>query len=247
MFHRSPCVGQLETKCVFNRENMNTLQICKSTVEVISQWHMHLLFVVDTCTSFASQVDKNKFNSVYFVIPQLNWLKQCGLSTKTRGLLSGKPQASIWAYDVTVADQPMDFGQSPMVRVQHTRNSHWFSSKQGDLHGLLNGRPSEVAVQLFGRGFVAVFWLIISQAERFGKRKPTACLLPRNPQSAGQRNHHTGEHHSLTHWGRDKMAAFSQTAFSNAFSSMKIFEFWLQFHRSLFPRVQLTIFQHWFR
>ena len=51
----------------------------------------------------------------------------------------------------------------------------------------------------------------------------------------------------LTYWGRDKMAAFSQTTFSNAFTSMKMFEFRLQFHWSLFLRVQLTIFQHWFR
>ena len=51
----------------------------------------------------------------------------------------------------------------------------------------------------------------------------------------------------LTHWGRDKMAAISQTTFSNAFSSIKMFEFRLQFHWSLFLRVQLTIFQHWFR
>ena len=43
------------------------------------------------------------------------------------------------------------------------------------------------------------------------------------------------------------MAAFSQTTFSNAFSSKKMFEFRLQFHWSLFLRVQLTIFQHWFR
>ena len=33
----------------------------------------------------------------------------------------------------------------------------------------------------------------------------------------------------------------------NAFSSMKIYEFWLNFHWSLFLRVQLTIFQHWCR
>ena len=51
----------------------------------------------------------------------------------------------------------------------------------------------------------------------------------------------------LTHWGRDKMAAVSQTTFSNAFSWMKIFEFRLKFHWSLFLRVQSTIFQHWFR
>ena len=42
----------------------------------------------------------------------------------------------------------------------------------------------------------------------------------------------------LTHWGRDEMNNISQTTFSNVFSSMKMFEFWLKFHWSLFPRVQ---------
>ena len=51
----------------------------------------------------------------------------------------------------------------------------------------------------------------------------------------------------LTHWGRDEMNNISWTTFSNVFSSMKVFEFRLKFHWSLFPRVQLTIFQHWFR
>ena len=49
------------------------------------------------------------------------------------------------------------------------------------------------------------------------------------------------------HWGRDKMDVISQTTFSRAFSWMRIYEFRSQFHWSLFPRVQLTIFQHWFR
>ena len=52
---------------------------------------------------------------------------------------------------------------------------------------------------------------------------------------------------SLTHWGRVKMDAVSQTTLSNAFSWMKMLEFRLRFHWSLFLRVQLTIFQHWFR
>ena len=51
----------------------------------------------------------------------------------------------------------------------------------------------------------------------------------------------------LTHWGRDKMATIFQTTISNAFSWMKMYEFWLIFHWSLFLRVQLTFFQHWFR
>ena len=52
---------------------------------------------------------------------------------------------------------------------------------------------------------------------------------------------------TLTHWGRDRMAAISQTTFSIAFSWMKMYEFQLSFHWSLFLRVQLTIFKHWFR
>ena len=50
----------------------------------------------------------------------------------------------------------------------------------------------------------------------------------------------------LTHWGRDKMAAVSQTTLSNAFSWTKT-EFRFKFHWSLFLRVQLAIIQHWFR
>ena len=37
--------------------------------------------------------------------------------------------------------------------------------------------------------------------------------------------------------GRDKMGNISATTFSNTFSWMKMFEFWLKFHWSLFPRV----------
>ena len=48
----------------------------------------------------------------------------------------------------------------------------------------------------------------------------------------------------LTHWGRDKMDAIYQTTFSNAISWMKMYQFRLRFHWSLFPRVKLTIFQH---
>ena len=63
---------------------------------------------------------------------------------------------------------------------------------------------------------------------------------------------HTADQRLITypvvkHWGRDKMDAISQTTFLSAFSWMKMFEFRSKFHWSLFLRVQLTIFQHWFR
>ena len=47
---------------------------------------------------------------------------------------------------------------------------------------------------------------------------------------------------AIHHWVRDKMDALSQTTFSNAFSWMKMFKFWLKFHLSLSIWVQLTIF-----
>ena len=52
---------------------------------------------------------------------------------------------------------------------------------------------------------------------------------------------------TLTHWGRDTMAAIFQTTFSNGFFWMQMYEFRLTFHWNLFLWVQLTIFQHWFR
>ena len=51
----------------------------------------------------------------------------------------------------------------------------------------------------------------------------------------------------LTHWGRHKMDAISQTTFSNSFSWMEMYEFCFRFHWNLFLRFELTIFQHWFR
>ena len=44
-----------------------------------------------------------------------------------------------------------------------------------------------------------------------------------------------------------RMDAISQTTFPSTFSWMKMVEFRLKVHWSLFLRVELTIFQHWFR
>ena len=50
----------------------------------------------------------------------------------------------------------------------------------------------------------------------------------------------------LSHRGRDKMYDIFHTTFPNAFFWMQIFEFRIQFDRSVFLRVQLTTIQHWF-
>ena len=87
--------------------------------------------------------------------------------------------------------------------------------------------------------------LIWSHAKIFSQNIPgyfiiTVAILPRC-----QLNNPIG--HCLTHWGRDEMAAVSQTTLSNAFSWMEMLEFRLRFHWYLFPGVQLTIFKLWFR
>ena len=51
----------------------------------------------------------------------------------------------------------------------------------------------------------------------------------------------------LAHWGRDKMAAISQTTFWNRFSWIRMYEFRFKFHWSLLLGAQLIIFQHWLR
>ena len=51
----------------------------------------------------------------------------------------------------------------------------------------------------------------------------------------------------IKHIGRGKMAAIFQTTSLNAFFWIKMNRFRLRFHLSLFLRVQLTIFHHWFR
>ena len=48
-------------------------------------------------------------------------------------------------------------------------------------------------------------------------------------------------------WGRDKMAAISQTTFWNAFSWMTVVIFWFKFNWNLFPMVQLLISDQWLR
>ena len=72
------------------------------------------------------------------------------------------------------------------------------------------------------------FGEILFKIQKFHSRKCTCkCHLRNGGHSV------SGSNIVLTHWhdwGRDKMAAFSQTTLSNAFSWMKILEFRLKFH-----------------
>ena len=53
--------------------------------------------------------------------------------------------------------------------------------------------------------------------------------------------------YNLTHLPWTKWPPFWQATFSNASSWMKMIKFRFKFHWKLFPGVQLTIHQHWFR
>ena len=75
----------------------------------------------------------------------------------------------------------------------------------------------------------------------------SAAFVPDTSRTFCLMNHCDTIKSGLTHLPLDKMSAISQMTFSNTFSWMKNFEFWLTYHRSLFLRVQLTIIQHWFR
>ena len=86
--------------------------------------------------------------------------------------------------------------------------------------------------------FLCSVWFLISEVLMMERWAATR-------SSGSWENGHWAAH--LTHWGWNKMAAISQTTFSDAFSWMKMIEFSLKFHWSLFLGVQLTIFHHWFR
>ena len=79
-------------------------------------------------------------------------------------------------------------------------------------------------------------WIKISSLKKMYLKMPSAKYRPFCPGL-----------NVLTHWGRDKMDAISQTPFSSSFSWMKMLEFRLKFHWTSFLRVQLTISHHWFR
>ena len=130
----------------------------------------------------------------------------------------------------------------------------------GSVNGLSPGRRQAIIWTNAGILLIVPLWSLMkfySKFRYFNWRKPnwkcslengdhfiSAPMFYRNPTNP---NFHSTFSKHLTHWGRDKMDAISQTTFSNAFSWMKMHEFRLRFHWSLFLRLELTIFQLWFR
>ena len=93
-------------------------------------------------------------------------------------------------------------------------------------------------------------WRLHTTWRQIGTRSSPTIMLTtasHEPHYVVCTSRYTDEINYLTHWGRDKMAAISQTTLSIAFSWMKMLEFRLNFHWSLFLRVRLRIFHHWFR
>ena len=84
-----------------------------------------------------------------------------------------------------------------------------------------------------------------SKSQSLGCRGKSACIIM--AMTFSKRLSWDGLSLNLTHLPLDKMAAISQTTFSNAFSRMKMLKFRFNFHWNWFIRVQLIINQHWFR
>ena len=115
----------------------------------------------------------------------------------------------------------------------------WHRPEQGCLTNTLLCKAKQIAITHFDSVFISALW---SYSVHSGKvtnsyrhHRIMIYVLCEVVQS------------NLTHWGRAKMAAIFQTTFSNGFSWMKMYQFRLIFHSSLFSMFQLTIFQHWFR
>ena len=78
-----------------------------------------------------------------------------------------------------------------------------------------------------------------------GKSHDYPSVSKQSPKDVGKtRQHQTSITHvnlgCITHWGRDEIDAILQMTFSNEFSWMKMYEFRLKFHWSLFPGVQFA-------
>ena len=103
------------------------------------------------------------------------------------------------------------------------------------LENMINCKPTFIHIYIYCYIYWCRFINICQQmySTTCGQKMPTYKNIPTS--------------RGLTYCGRDKMGTILQTTFSNAFSWMKIYEIRLRFHWSSFPRVQLTISQHWFR
>ena len=116
---------------------------------------------------------------------------------------------------------------------------------------------SKMGMHLMGLLAIAVFYILILLVGIWAARKQKSTEAAPDSEDVMLAGRNigvlvgiftmTGMWLSLTHLPLDKMAAISGTIFSDAFSWMNSFAFWLKFHWSLFLSVQLTITQYWFR
>ena len=132
-----------------------------------------------------------------------------------------------------LAAQNVSHGLKPLNTGLAQVEIGWYEGKLG-LHG-----TEEVNIAPTSWSSFILAWPQCIQDSSYTRHTCEGTLLNKNIA--------INSHRLLTHWGWDRMVNISQTTFSNVFSSMKMFEFRLKFHWSLFPWAQLTIFQHWFR
>ena len=193
---------------------------------IIPQNNRHLnQGLLHLCSKFGD----SSLNEWWVIVRTSPWLTHTHTDTRTHGHTDTQTQAT------TIPE-----GQNwPRVKTERKSYIHW-----GVSMGLMQERHNSIANAL-------ELCLSCTHPSVGVPCSLNADWIDRSVQTdtPSHKMHHLIGHNMalLTHWGRDKMAAVSQTTLSNAFSWMKMLEFRLGFHWSLFLRFEITIFHHWFR
>ena len=125
------------------------------------------------------------------------------------------PVTLCWHFPLTTDVSKRFIGRDCFTHIAAVGNNHF-------VHCDVTGRSRHVSTSMFFRCLILTFKQTRSISIKW--------ICPSIP---------------LTHLPLDKMAAISQTTFSNAFSWMKSFVFWLKFHWSLFRlRLRQGFIQH---
>ena len=175
----------------------------------------------------------------------LTWLQRCHIWNLTRMTFGGNRYFCPWI-SLSVLECKL------CRHLCNTYTCHWFYDSQFHQIWCMSGNKSICENSLFSNIFdmTSTHWPIVGSNFNGVIFKP----IIQNSNMHILSQHWFSQcwlrsvsSQQLTHSGRDKMDAIFQTTFSNIYSWMKIYEYQLKFHWSLFLRLQLTIFQHWFR
>ena len=113
------------------------------------------------------------------------------------------------------------------------------------LPSLLSSAAAPSSSTTSGSGTPALQQMLWRTAQAMIALHCTCCSRPQLHRTS--RLVKTSVWNEFAHIGQDEIVAILQTTVSNTFLWMKMYWLRLKFHWSLFIRVQLPMFQHWFK